>query len=141
MRSTTATDCSSASVSIRFCRSEAERGAGCAKVKGAARPEMREKAKSERYVGRMGEVKTHQTKQGKLVAEVELTVADPDRPGSSKLVKCAAFGDNAEALQREYQPGQEVTAVGIPHELQRRGNDGREWVERQLYLVQLPKVR
>ena len=34
----------------------------------------KEKAKSERYVGRLGDVRTHRTKQGKLVAEVELTV-------------------------------------------------------------------
>ena len=52
-----------------------------------------------------------------------------------------AFGDKAEALRRDYQPGQEVTAVGIPHELQRTGKDGRTWIERQLYLVQLPKRR
>jgi hypothetical protein len=103
--------------------------------------QAQETAKSERYVGRLGEVRTHQTKQGKLVAEVEITVADPDRPGSSVLVKFAAFGDKAEALAREYHPGQEVTAVGIPHELRRRGADGREWTERQLYFVQLPKPR
>ena len=79
--------------------------------------------------------------QGKLVAEVELTVPDPERPGASRLIKLAAFGEKAEALQRDYQPGQEVTAVGIPHELQRRGRDGKSWTERQLYLVQLPKPR
>jgi hypothetical protein len=101
----------------------------------------KEKAKSERYVGRLGEVRTHRTKQGKLVAEVEMTVADPDRPGASMLVKFAAFGEKAEALARDYQPGQEVTAVGIPHELKRRGKEGREWTERQLYFVQLPKPR
>lgn len=106
-----------------------------------ATAEAKEKATSERYVGRLGEVRTHRTKQGKLVAEVELTVADPDRPGASKLVKFAAFGEKAEALAREYQPGQEVTAVGIPHALRRRGKDGREWTERQLYFVQLPKAR
>lgn len=103
--------------------------------------ETQEKVKSERYVGLMGAVHTHRTKQGKLVAEVELTVPDPERPGASRLVKCAAFGEKAEALHRDYQPGQEVTAVGIPHELQRRGKDGQEWTERQLYLVQLPKPR
>lgn len=103
--------------------------------------EAKEKVKSERYVGRMGAVHTHRTKQGKLVAEVELTVPDPERPGASRLIKCAAFGEKAEALQQNYQPGQEVTAVGIPHELRRRGKDGQEWTERQLYLVQLPKPR
>lgn len=101
----------------------------------------KEKVTSERYVGRLGEVRTHRTKQGKLVAEVELTVPDPDRPGASRLVKFAAFGENAEALANRYHPGQEVTAVGVPHELQRRGHDGREWTERQLYFVQLPKPR
>jgi hypothetical protein len=101
----------------------------------------KEKAKSERHVGRLGEVKSHRTKQGKLVAEVELTVPDPERPGASQLVKFVAFGEKADVLQREYQPGQEVTAVGIPHELPRLGKDGREWTERQLYLVQLPKPR
>jgi hypothetical protein len=104
-------------------------------------PEAKEKTKSERYMGRMGEVRTHRTKQGKLVAEVEVTVADPERPGASQLVKFAAFGEKAEALQRNYHPGQEVTAVGIPHELKRRTRDGKEYVERQLYLVQLPKLR
>lgn len=112
-------------------------------LESSARPtaQTKEKARSERYVGRLGEVRTHRTKQGKLVAEVELTVADPERPGASKLVKFTAFDDKAEALVREYQPGQEVTAVGIPHELRRRGSDGREWTERQLYFVQLPKTR
>lgn len=104
-------------------------------------PEAKGRAESEKHIGRMGEVKTHTTRQGTLVAEVELTVADPDRPGSSKLVKFAAFGTKAEVLQRDYSPGQEVVAVGIPHELKRRSHDGREWVERQLYLVQPPKVR
>ncbi len=47
----------------------------------------------------------------------------------------------AEALRDSYQPGQLVTAVGIPHELKRKGRDGREWSERQLYFVQLPKPR
>jgi len=89
----------------------------------------------------MGSVTTHRTKQGKLVAEVELTVPDPERPGANKLVKLAAFGENAETLKRDYRPGQEVTAVGIPHKLQRRGKDGQGWTERQLYLVQLPKIR
>jgi hypothetical protein len=103
--------------------------------------EAKEKAKSERYVGRLGEVRTHRTTQGKLVAEVELTVPDPDRPGASLLVKFVAFGEKAAALARDYQPGQEVTAVGIPHELRRRGKAGREWTERQLYFVQLPKPR
>ena len=102
----------------------------------------KEKAKSERYVGRLGEVRTHRTKQGTLVAEVELTVPDPDRPGASTLVKFVAFDDKAEALALEQaKPGQEVTAVGIPHELRRRGKEGREWTERQLYFVQLPKPR
>jgi hypothetical protein len=104
-------------------------------------PDAKDKAKSERYVGRLGEVRTHRTKQGKLVAEVELTVADPERPGASRLVKFVAFGDKAETLAREYHPGQEVTAVGIPHTLQRRDRVGREWTEHQLYLVQLPKPR
>ncbi len=104
-------------------------------------PERKEKAKSEKYVGRLGEVKTHTTKTGKLVAEIELTVPDPDRPGASRLVKFAAFGEMAAALQRNYQPGQEVTAVGIPHELKRKTRDGREWTERQLYFVQPPKPR
>jgi hypothetical protein len=103
--------------------------------------EADEKAKSERYIGRLGEVRTHRTKAGKVVAEVELTVNDPDRPGASRLVKFAAFGDKAEALQRDYQPGQEVTAVGIPHELIRKTRDGKEYVDRQLYFVQLPKPR
>jgi len=103
--------------------------------------EAKEKAKSEWYIGRMGEVRVHRTKHGKVVAEVELTVADPDRPGASQLVKFVAFGENADALERTYQPGQEVSAVGIPHELKRRGRDGREWTERQLYFVQLPKPR
>lgn len=104
-------------------------------------PAPPEKAKSERYVGRLGEVKTHRTKQGQRVAEVELTVADPERPGASRLVKFVAFGDNADSLAQNYRPGQEVTAVGIPHDLRRKGKDGREWTERQLYLVQLPKAR
>ncbi len=104
-------------------------------------PERKERAKSEKYVGRLGEVKTHTTKAGKLVAEVDLTVPDPERPGASKLVKFAAFGEMAQALQRNYQPGQEVTAVGIPHELTRKNRDGREWTERQLYFVQPPKPR
>jgi hypothetical protein len=104
-------------------------------------PETADKPKSERYVGIMGPVHTHRTKQGKLVAEVELSVPDPDRPGSSRLVKFAAFGEKAEALARDYQAGQTVTAVGIPHELKRRGKNGREWIERQLYFVQLPKPR
>ena len=104
-------------------------------------PETNEKPKSEKYVGRLGEVKSHTTKQGKLVAEVEITVPDPERPGSSKLVKFAAFGKTAEALARDYQAGQLVTAVGIPHELKRRSQNGREWTERQWYFVQLPKTR
>jgi hypothetical protein len=104
-------------------------------------PEAREKPKGERYVGRLGEVRAHQTRAGKLVAEVDLTIADPDRPGASRLVKFAAFGEKAEALARDYQPGHEVTAVGIPHELRRRDRHGREWTERQLYFVQLPKHR
>jgi hypothetical protein len=103
--------------------------------------EAKEKVKSERYVGMLGIARTHRTRQGKLVAEVELTVPDPERPGASRLIKCAAFGEKAEALHRDYQPGQEVTAVGIPHELQRRSKDGQTWTERQLYLVQLPKPR
>ncbi len=104
-------------------------------------PDRQEKAKSEKYVGRLGEVKAHTTKKGKLVAEVELTVPDPERPGASRLVKFAAFGEMARALQRNYQPGQEVVAVGIPHELTRKNRDGREWTERQLYFVQPPKPR
>ena len=89
----------------------------------------------------MGEVRTHKTKAGKLVAEVEITVPDPDRPGASRLVKFAAFGDMAASLRDNYQPGQLVTAVGIPHELKRRNKEGREWTERQLYFVQPPKPR
>ncbi len=107
-------------------------------------PPSRTKEKSppsEKYIGRMGEVKTHWTKAGKLVAEVEITVNDPQRPGSSKLVKFAAFDRMAEALQREYRPGQQVTAVGIPHELKRRTRDGQEYIERQLYFVQPPTLR
>ena len=105
-------------------------------------PEEKEpKPKSERYVGRLGEVQLHRTKAGKLVAEVELTVADPQHPGSSQLVKFVAFGEMAETLQKNYQPGQLVTAVGIPHELKRQSRDGREWTERQLYFVQPPKPR
>ena len=103
-------------------------------------PETQEKPKSEKFVGRIGEVKLHHTKQGKAVAEVEITVADPERPGSSRLVKFAAFGTNAEALQKNYEVGQVVTAVGIPHELKRQSN-GREWMEQQYYFVQLPKAR
>jgi hypothetical protein len=96
---------------------------------------------SEKYVGRMGEVKTHRTKAGKLVAEVEIAVPDPERPGASRLVKFAAFDLMAEVLEHHYQPGQLVTAVGIPHELKRRTKDGREYIERQLYFVQAPKAR
>ena len=103
--------------------------------------EAKEKPKSERHLGRLGEVRTHRTKQGKLVAEVEVAVPDPERPGSHRLVKFVAFNEKAEALKREYSPGQEVVAVGIPHELRRRSKEGREWTERQLYFVQLPKVR
>ena len=99
------------------------------------------KPKSERYVGRLGEVKLHQTRAGKLVAEVALTVDDPERPGAAQLVKFAAFDAMAEALRDRYRPGQLVTAVGLPHELKRRDRDGREWVERQLYFVQPPKPR
>ncbi len=66
---------------------------------------------------------------------------DPERPGASRLVKFAAFDLMAEVLERNYQPGQLVTAVGIPHELKRRTRDGQEYVERQLYFVQPPKTR
>ncbi len=105
-------------------------------------PERREqKAKSEKYVGRLGEIKTHWTKAGKLVAEVEVLVPDPERPGASRLVKFAAFNKMAEALRDSFKPGQEVTAVGIPHELKRTNREGKEWTERQLYFVQLPKSR
>ena len=71
-------------------------------------------------MGRLGTVERHKTRQGKLVGEVYLTVDDPDKPGTSQLVKFAAFGDNAQALKDNYQPGQVVTAVGIPHKIQRR---------------------
>lgn len=108
----------------------------------ASTPAAKEqKGKSEKYVGRLGEIKTHWTKAGKFVAEVEVLVPDPDRPGASKLVKFAAFNRMAEALRDSYQPGQEVTAVGIPHELKRTNREGKEWIERQLYFVQLPKSR
>ena len=127
--------------SSRSSRAEATRADRRAASPSSPAAVVKEKAKSERYLGRLGEVKTHRTKQGKLVAEVELTVADPERPGASQLVKFVAFGEKAKALQREYQSGQEVTAVGIPHELRRRGRDGRGWTERQLYFVQLPKPR
>ncbi len=100
-----------------------------------------QKGKSEKYVGRLGEIKTHWTKAGKFVAEVEVLVPDPERPGASRLVKLAAFNKMAEALRDSYRPGQEVTAVGIPHELKRTNRDGKEWTERQLYFVQLPKSR
>ena len=76
-----------------------------------------------------------------MVAEVQLTVDDPEQPGASKLIKFAAFGTMAETLREKYQPGQLVTAVGIPHELKRTNKDGRQWTERQLYFVQPPKVR
>ncbi len=104
-----------------------------------ARSERKEK--SEKYVGRLGEIKTHWTKAGKFVAEVEVMVPDPDNPAASRLVKFAAFNRMAEALQQSYQPGQLVTAVGIPHELKRTNRDGKQWTERQLYFVQLPKSR
>ena len=104
-------------------------------------PEAKEKAKSEKYVGRLGTVERHKTRQGKLVGEVYLTVDDPDKPGTSQLVKFAAFGDNAQALKDNYRPGQVVTAVGIPHEIQRRNREGKAWTERQLYFVNLPKPR
>lgn len=96
-------------------------------------------SRGERYVGRLGTVTTHTTKGGKLVAEVTLTVDDPDHPGASRLVTFVAFDAKAEALRDTYQPGDLVTAVGIAHELTRRARDGRVWTERQLYLVQLPK--
>lgn len=96
-------------------------------------------SRGERYVGRLGTVTTHTTKGGKLVAEVALTVDDPEHPGASRLVTFVAFDAKAEALRDTYQPGQLVTAVGIAHELTRRARDGRVWTERQLYLVQLPK--
>jgi hypothetical protein len=106
----------------------------------APAPEAKDKAKSEKFVGRLGEIKVHTTKQGKVVAEVEIAVPDPERPGSSRLVKFAAFGEKAETLQQQYEAGQLVTAVGIPHEIHRRSGD-REWTERQYYFVQLPKIR
>ena len=56
-------------------------------------------------------------------------------------MKFAAFGNMAASLRDNYQPGQLVTAVGIPHELKRRNKEGQEWTERQLYFVQPPKPR
>lgn len=101
--------------------------------------EGKPKVKSERHVGELGQVFTHTTKTGKFVAEVELAIPDPQRPGQKLFVKFAAFNDMAQELITNYRPGDEVTAVGVPHELQRSNGKGHHWTERQLYLVRPPK--
>lgn len=92
-------------------------------------------------VGRLVRIDFHETKTGKLVGELLLEAPHPNIPGQFTTLKFAGFGPIAEVMREELTPGEMISAIGIPHDITRRDRAGREWVERQHYLVRPPKLR